>query len=45
MKWKDKLKEWNNGIYPIHPNLQKSFFWETSPITKSKNTEYKENYN
>ena len=44
MKWKDKLLEWKNGIIPKHPNLKKSFFWETSVITKNQDTEYKEKF-
>ena len=44
MKWKDKLLEWKNGIIPKHNNLTKSFFWETSCVTKSLSTEYKEKY-
>ena len=44
MKWKSKLLEWKNGKYPKHPNLKKSFFWETSPVTKKLDTEYKEKY-
>ena len=45
MKWKDKLVEWKSGNIPDYPNrIKKSFFWETTPVTKSLNTKYKEKY-
>lgn len=44
MLWSDKIKNWENGTdlvdYP--ENVQNAFIWETSPITKEMNTEYRE---
>ncbi len=45
MKWKDKIAEWEQGISQTYPsNIKKRFFYQTSPITRDMNTEYKEKF-
>tara|TARA_B100001093_G_scaffold3139_3_gene3245 strand:+ start:15107 stop:15589 length:483 start_codon:yes stop_codon:yes gene_type:complete len=43
MKWKDKIKEWENGIYGGYPsNITKRFFYETSACDNKLLNNYKE---
>jgi len=45
MKWKDKIKEWKNGIPQSYPsNIKKRFFYQTSVIDSNLSNEYKEKY-
>ena len=45
MKWKDKLVEWKSGNLPDYSTrIKKSFFWETTPVTKLLGTQFKEKY-
>ena len=45
MKWSDKLREWGNGTVLKYPKrCKKSFYYETSFITKSMKEEYKEKF-
>jgi hypothetical protein len=45
MKWKDKIKEWQNGIPQTYPsNIRKRFFYQTSVIDSNMSNEYKEKY-
>ena len=45
MKWKDKIKEWNEGRFLTYPRtIKKPFFFETSFITSDMNEEYKEKF-
>ena len=43
MLWKDKIKEWKQGIYIKYPtNIKTSFFYETSVCDKNMNNKYEE---
>lgn len=45
MKWKTKLKQWENGYLMKYPSkVKKRFFYETSPITPKMNTKYEHKF-
>ena len=47
MLWAEKLDNWENGIpfsYPESLKNKKKFFWNTSPLTKNGDTDYKEKF-
>lgn len=43
MLWKDKIKEWKQGIYQKYPkNIKTSFFYETYVCDKDMNNKYED---
>ena len=45
MKWSEQLKKWESGEILKYPkSIKKAFFWETTAITKTLDTEYKEKF-
>ena len=45
MTWKDKIKNWENGIPQKYPkNIDYQFEWKTSPINKNMENQYKEKF-
>ena len=45
MKWREKIKEWLEGNYQKYPSsINQSFFYETSPITRTMNSKYEDKY-
>ena len=45
MKWKEKIKKWLEGDYQKYPSsINQSFFYETSPITRTMNSKYEDKY-
>ena len=45
MLWKDKIKEWKQGIYQKYPkNIKTSFFYETYVCDKNMKNKYEERF-